>query len=239
MSLHIELSDFFGQLTFFVYSFISPKAANIGISGKSSINKKGQDIKIPFATFQFAICKSIINYYLCNMKAHNGMRPHDVVVLLKIISLEDNWMNKDLSASLFISASEISESLNRSMIARLISPDKKKVFKGALFKFIENGLSFVFPAAPGALVRGTPTSHSAPVLKGYILADDIYVWPNPNGDAKGQAIVPLYPNQVQAALCDEKLYNMLALVDSIRVGKVREVEKALELLKQYFEMAYA
>jgi len=44
---------------------------------------------------------------------------------------------------------------------------------------------------------------------------------------------------VQAALCDEKLYNMLALVDSIRVGKVREVEKALELLKQYFEMAYA
>ena len=167
------------------------------------------------------------------------MRPHDVVVLLKIISLEDNWLNKDLSGSLFISPSEISESLNRSMIARLISPDKKKVFKNALLKFIENGLSFVFPAEPGAVVRGIPTAHSAPILKNYILSNEIYVWPAPNGKAKGQAIAPLYPNQVQAVLQDEKLYHMLALTDSIRIGKVREIEKALELLKQYFGMAYA
>jgi hypothetical protein len=173
------------------------------------------------------------------MKTHNGMRPHDVVVLLKIISLEDNWMNKDLSASLYISASEISESLNRSMIARLISPDKKKVFKNALLKFIENGLGFVFPATPGAIVRGTPTAQSAAILKNYILSNEIYVWPNPYGDAKGQAIAPLYPNQVQAVLQDEKLYDMLALVDSIRIGRVREVEKALELLKQCFGLAYA
>ncbi len=40
-------------------------------------------------------------------------------------------------------------------------------------------------------------------------------------------------------MLDEKLSNMLALVDSIRVGKVREVEKALELLRQCFEIAYA
>lgn len=173
------------------------------------------------------------------MKVHNGMRPHDVVVLLKIISLQGNWMNKDLSSSLFISSSEISESLNRSMIARLISPDKKKVFKGALLKFIENGLSFVFPVEPGAIVRGIPTAHSAPILKEYIISDDVYVWPTPNGEAKGQGIAPLYPNQVQAVLQDEKLYDMLSLVDSVRVGKVREVEKALDLLKQYFGMAYA
>jgi len=32
---------------------------------------------------------------------------------------------------------------------------------------------------------------------------------------------------------------MLALIDSVRVGKVREAEKALELLRQYFGMAYA
>ena len=173
------------------------------------------------------------------MKVHNGMRPHDVVVLLKIISLEDNWMNKDLSASLYISSSEISESLNRSMIARLVSPDKKKVFKSALLKFIENGLSFVFPAEPGAIIRGIPTAHSAPVLKDHIISDDVFVWPGLDGEAKGQAIAPLYPNQVLAVLEDEKLYDMLALVDAIRVGKVREIEKAMELLRQYFGMAYA
>ncbi|MES2111681.1 MAG: hypothetical protein V4577_23185 [Bacteroidota bacterium] len=173
------------------------------------------------------------------MKAHNGMRPQDVVVLLKIISLERNWLNKDLSESLFISPSEISESLNRSMIARLIAPDKRTVFKNAFIKFIEYGLAFVFPVEPGALVRGVPTAHSAPLLKKHVAGDEIYVWPSPSGTVKGQAIMPLYPNQVLAALADEKLYEMLALIDSIRVGKVREREKAIELLGKYFNMAYA
>ena len=188
---------------------------------------------------QFAICEIDSKIlYLC-MKAHNGMRPHDLVVLLKIISLNKDWLNKDLAGSLYISNSEISESLNRSMIAKLISPDKRVVFKTALFNFIEHGLKFVFPAEPGVMVRGVPTAHSAPVLKDYFVSDDNYVWPNPYGKVKGQAISPLYPNQVLAALKDEKLYSQFALVDAIRVGKVREQKKALELLKQSFELAYA
>lgn len=173
------------------------------------------------------------------MKTHNGMRPHDIVVLLKIISLGNKWLNKDLSESLYISSSEISESLNRSMIARLISPDKKKVFKSALMRFIENGLGFVFPAEPGAIERGIPTAHSAPILNEYFLSEENYVWPSANGKVRGQTIAPLYPNQIKAVINDEKLYNMLALVDSIRVGKVRESEKALELLRQIFGLEYA
>jgi len=163
------------------------------------------------------------------------MRPHDVVVLLKIISLDSGWLNKDLSAGLNISPSEISESLNRSAIAGLISPDKKKVFKNALLKFIEYGLGYVFPAEPGAIERGIPTAHSAPVLKDAIISDENYVWPYANGKVRGQSIAPLYAKQVQAVLLDEKLYDMLALIDSIRVGKVREREKALALLKNYLD----
>ncbi len=163
------------------------------------------------------------------------MRPHDVVVLLKILSLNNGWLNKDLSTGLNISQSEISESLNRSAIAGLISPDKKKVFKSALLKFIEFGLGYVFPAEPGAIGRGIPTAHSAPVLKDQIVSQENYVWPYASGNAKGQAIQPLYPNQVQAVLQDDKLYDMLALIDSIRVGKVREKDKAMDLLKKYFD----
>ena len=163
------------------------------------------------------------------------MRPHDVVVLLKIISLDSGWLNKDLSAGLNISPSEISESLNRSAIAGLISPDKKKVFKNALLKFIEYGLGYVFPAEPGAIERGIPTAHSAPILKDAIISDENYVWPYANGKVRGQSIAPLYAKQVQAVLLDEKLYDMLALIDSIRVGKVREREKALALLKNYLD----
>ena len=57
------------------------------------------------------------------------MRPHDVVILLKIVAKGNaSWFNKDLANELYISQSEISESLNRSKIAGLISGDKKQVF---------------------------------------------------------------------------------------------------------------
>lgn len=167
------------------------------------------------------------------------MRPHDLVVLLKILSLKESWQNKDLAATLYISPSEITESLNRSMLARLISPDKKKVLKNALLRFIENGLGFVYPVQPGALVRGIPTAHSAPILREFFNSEEPYVWASSTGEVRGQAILPLYPNQVLASQQDETLYSMLALIDAIRVGKVREVQKALELLKALFSMEYA
>lgn len=103
------------------------------------------------------------------------MRPHDIVVLLKIVSLDKNWLNKDLASRLYISNSEISESLNRSMIAKLIAPDKKKVFKNALLNFVGNGLRYVFPAEPGPIVRGVPTAHSAPILKDLFSSNEVYV----------------------------------------------------------------
>jgi hypothetical protein len=121
------------------------------------------------------------------------------------------------------------------MIARLISADKKKVFKNGLIRFIENGLGFVFPVEPGAMKRGIPTAHSAPILKESFVSEENYVWPSADGKVRGQAIIPLYPNQIKAVLIDEKLYDMLALVDAIRVGKVRECAKAIELLRQIFE----
>ena len=46
------------------------------------------------------------------MKKHSGMRPLDIVVLLKIALYKgENWKAKDLASNLKISASEISESL--------------------------------------------------------------------------------------------------------------------------------
>ena len=64
------------------------------------------------------------------MKKHSGMRPHDIAILLKIASKgKEPWYMKDLAYELSISASEISESINRSIIAGLISSDKKTLKK--------------------------------------------------------------------------------------------------------------
>lgn len=173
------------------------------------------------------------------MKQHNGMRPHDIAVLLKILVTSNTWLNKDLAESLYISTSEISESLNRSKIAGLINATKRTVFKNNLLDFLTQGLSYVFPVQAGALIRGIPTAHSAPVFKDTLIAEEVYVWPCVTGTKKGQSVQPLYPNAILAVQKDEKLYDVLALVDALRIGKVREREIAINKLNQIFNQEYA
>jgi hypothetical protein len=60
------------------------------------------------------------------MKSTSGMRPHIIVVLLKIVSLIKDWLNKDL-AKVYISVILKSNWIIESMIAKLISPDKESV----------------------------------------------------------------------------------------------------------------
>lgn len=159
------------------------------------------------------------------------MRPHDIVILLKIAAKgSQNWLMKDLAIELGISASEVSESINRSVQAGLLAKDKKRVMKAALLEFLQYGLPYVFPQQPGALVRGIPTAHSAPPLNKFIESNELYVWPSAKGNARGQAIEPLYSSVVTAIEKDRLLYELLALVDALRVGRVREKQLAMEEL---------
>jgi len=172
------------------------------------------------------------------MKEHNGMRPHDLVILLKIASKgQQNWYMKDLAYELKISASEISESLNRSAIAGLISSDKKSLKKLALLDFIQFGLQYVYPLRPGAIVRGIGTAHSALPLNNQIITKEQFVWPYAQGNMRGQAIEPLHPKIPEVCLKDKKFYELMALTDAIRVGKARERRLAIELLKERIENA--
>lgn len=167
------------------------------------------------------------------MKKHSGMRPHDIVILLKIAARGNReWLMKDLSYELGISASEVSESLNRSVFAGLLFPDKKKLMKLALLDFLEFGLRYVYPQKPGALVRGIPTAHSAPPLNNVIVSKEPFVWPYGEGNVRGQAIEPLHPKVPEACLKDAEFYQLMALCDSLRVGKVREKNIANEELKR-------
>jgi len=166
------------------------------------------------------------------------MRPHDVVILLKIASKGNRkWLMKDLAYELGISASEISESINRSMFAGLLSTDKKSIMKYALLEFLEHGFRYVYPQQPGAIVRGLATAHSALPLATEISSDDAYVWPYAHGKLRGQAIEPLHPKIPEAALKDVGFYELMALVDALRVGKVREQRIAIDMLKEKIQHA--
>ncbi|MRG47217.1 hypothetical protein GFS24_19000 [Chitinophaga sp. SYP-B3965] len=173
------------------------------------------------------------------MKHHNGMRPHDIAVLLKIVLSEDGWLNKDLSAALKISPAEISYSLSRSALAGLLDVSKKKVRRQALLEFLQHGLPYVFPAIKGQVTKGVPTAYAAPVMSDHLVITDIVVWSFSKGKARGESVVPLYPNLVEAVLEDKDLYDVLALVEVLRMGKVREKEYAVKLLKQIFDRSHA
>jgi len=98
-------------------------------------------------------------------RSQNSMKPQDVVVLLKIIALNnDNWQQIPLAQSLKMSQSEVSQSVARSKFAGLLDDSSKRVMRQALFDFLQYGLVVVFPAKPGAVVRGIPTAHSAAPL---------------------------------------------------------------------------
>jgi len=167
------------------------------------------------------------------MRKHNGMRPQDVAILLKIISKNSpNWQLMELANSLRISISEISESLNRSRIAGLIDLNKKKVNRQNFMEFLEHGVRYVFPQEPGSMVRGIPTAHSHSYMKPKFISEVDYVWPDSKGKIMGQMIEPFYPKQVEAVNEDEIYYKLLSLVDVIRVGKVREIKYAVTELRK-------
>jgi hypothetical protein len=139
---------------------------------------------------------------------------------------------KDLAYELGISASEISESINRSVIAGLLSSNKKSLHILSLLDFLRSGLKYVYPVRPGALVKGIGTAHSGPPLNNEIMSEDHFVWPSGKGNLRGQAIEPLHPNTPEACLKDSSYYELMALTDAIRIGKVREQNIAWDIIKQ-------
>jgi len=168
------------------------------------------------------------------MKIHKGMRPQDIVILLKIISLSNKeWRYSDIASSISISQSEISEALNRCLIAKLIDNKKRNVHINSLFEFLVYGLKYVFPAVPGAIVKGIATAHSAPPLKEYFgQVKDNYVWTYARGKQRGQAIDPLYKTLPGVVEQDKLFYELLAITDTLRIGKAREIKIAVDELKK-------
>lgn len=183
------------------------------------------------------------------------MKSQDIVVLLKLISLQDQELEKgsdqlrsesiggdpyavrNLESLTGISKTEIAQSIKRSVGSGIARKDNAKgeprPHRRNLFNFIVNGLKFVFPAIPGAMQRGIPTAFAAPMLEGLLVSGGSFnfVWPYAAGKEMGQSVDPLFKTVPDAALKDQHLYEYLALVDAIRLGNQREAGLASEHLK--------
>lgn len=184
------------------------------------------------------------------------MKSQDVVIMFKIISLQqhedqgsfeyealcsnygDQFSVRGLEASLGISKTEINASINRSISTGLAFKDREsgraKPNRRHLYNFVLHGLKYVFPAKPGAITRGLPTAFAAPMLKESLVSggEEIYVWPHAEGQQKGQKVAPLFKSVPEAVNKDGRLYEYLALVDAVRLGRQREAGLAGEILDE-------
>lgn len=180
------------------------------------------------------------------MRPHVGIRPQDIVILLKLVGHWYGYANgkyiryfvppitaKQLSEELHISQAEVGISLKRSQYAGLLlKTGMGEIARQALYKFLVCGIRYVFPVQPGRNTRGVPTAHSAAPLNQIIQAGPTkqYVWPYSKGTLRGQAIEPLFRTVPEIVEHDEQLYQMLTLVDALRLGRSREVTLARENL---------
>jgi hypothetical protein len=165
-----------------------------------------------------------------------ALKPFDFVLAVKIaVNRRHDFLLAQLASEFEVSLSTVHAALGRAESARLLtrSAGSLRALRPSLQEFAIHGVKYAFPAAAGRATRGLPTAIGAPVLVAlFEVAEGLVpVWPHAEGTHHGFEVVPLHPSVPKVALRDQAFYDVLALVDAIRVGAAREREIALDELK--------
>jgi len=162
-------------------------------------------------------------------KVRVALRPHDVCVALQLCVTPEVAF-RALAQSVGLSLGEAHNATQRLREARLVFPDRSAIQRPALLEFLTHGVPYAFPAHLGPEVRGVPTAHAGPLLAEHIGGAPV-VWSHSTGSVRGASIIPLCASAPEAASVNPELYDLLTLVDALRVGRARERSKARELLE--------
>ena len=165
------------------------------------------------------------------MPKSGALKPHDIAVALRLAEMPEASYAA-LAADLSMSPSTAHQSVERLQAAGLLRPDSRHANRHSLIEFLEHGVRYSFPVRLERHARGVPTAYSGPPLANEILSDEAIVWPDANGNAFGQSMAPLYPNATKLPDTCPSVYELLTLVDAIRMGRSRERSMAVEKMKE-------
>lgn len=165
------------------------------------------------------------------------LKPQDLLVALKIaVNRGREFTLTELATELYMAVSVVHGSIRRNEQARLISRSAGSIraIRSALKEFAIHGAKYAFPAVLGPLARGVPTAIAGPVLRMHFEQADSLppVWPDPEGSGYGPSVTPLYPTAMAACKIDNSLFEVLTLLDALRVGAAREQELAANQLEE-------
>lgn len=137
-----------------------------------------------------------------------------------------------IADALGVSVSTAHKGADRLVRSGLLQDVGRRVNRNALLEFIEHGVRYAFPSEIGERRRrGVPTAHAGPDLAGQIVAEVPLVRPDEKSDVVGRTIEPLYDKAPALRNGCPDVYAMLADVDAVRVGRVRERLLAMQALK--------
>ena len=159
--------------------------------------------------------------------------PQDVLVALKLAVSKKAYTYAELANALNLSASQVHSAVKRCDKSGLVKRESMRSNRGALCEFLIHGAKYAYPPISGKWQRGMPTAHSASPLRSHISSSgEPVVWPDPEGEMRGEALHPLHKSVPHAARKDPHLYQALALLDAIRSGRARERDIAAQLLAE-------
>ena len=155
---------------------------------------------------------------------------------IKLVALKNEPCSmQKIGELLGLSASRVHDSIHRLIKAGLARKDKAyRPVLANLKEFLIHGIRFAFVSDIGEPTRGMPTAVFAPPLKSsFVLSDnEVYVWPDAEGEVRGISFSPLHRSAPHGARNDPELYELLALVDAVRGGRARERKMAIEELQK-------
>ena len=169
------------------------------------------------------------------------LKPQDVLCACKIYSLEtlrQEWSYEKLAQKTGLSQGEAHNAVERCHRAQLITPS------GAVArKILRDVLAVALPrmcfVVRGGTTVGWATGVHAPPLVGKFGARDAAevpaVWPDVRREGmdevvQGWSLEPVYPSVPVACLADPLVYELLSLVDVVRVGGAADRQAAVALI---------
>jgi hypothetical protein len=142
---------------------------------------------------------------------------------------------RSLANELCLPPATVQRALERLAAVRVFDAIRRRVNVGASEDLFIHALRFIVPSVVGGETRGLPTAWAAAPLSGHLAGNDDLppVWPDPQGDVRGLELQPLHPRMVSLARADAQTYELLALVDGLRVGDARVRKLAAGMLSEW------
>ena len=134
-----------------------------------------------------------------------------------------------------MSSSTVWKSLQRLKQAKFFenADPNAKIDARKLFGLLAYGVPMFFTAQKTAMVRGIPTGVHSPLWKKRFGGAGVAtVWPYGRGKEVGEGLVPIYPSVPSACVLDSTLYEVMATLEILRVGKTRERRVAENYLRE-------